>query len=227
MACSNSSLTRSYKTNISKDPTSTPRRNEMFLKETPHIPSPSLSRRKSLLISILPLSFLSLPVSPTQARERRSRKTISPEQYTTTSDGLQYYDIIEGKGPVAKKGSTVEVHFDCRYRGITAISSRESKLLAGNRSIAQPYEFTVGASPGKERKRDFADNANGLFSAQAAPKPPPALYSVTEGMKVGGKRTVIVPPELGYGKRGMNEIPPGETFELNVELLRVNPPGAK
>lgn len=98
----------------------------------------------------------------------------------------------------------------------------------------QPYEFKVGATPGKERKRDFVDNPNGLFSAQASPKPPPAMYSVVEGMKVGGKvntiidfypfcycfiyvntynygigmqRTVIVPPEAGYGKRGMNEIP--------------------
>lgn len=51
----------------------------------------------------------------------------------------------------------------------------------------QPYEFKVGAVPGKERKRDFVDNPNGLFSAQAAPKPPPAMYSITEGMKVGGK----------------------------------------
>lgn len=51
----------------------------------------------------------------------------------------------------------------------------------------QPYEFKVGAPPGKERKRDFVDNPNGLFSAQAAPKPPPAMYSITEGMKVGGK----------------------------------------
>lgn len=47
--------------------------------------------------------------------------------------------------------------------------------------------FKVGAPPGKERKREFVDNANGLFSAQAAPKPPRAMYSVTEGMKVGGK----------------------------------------
>lgn len=47
--------------------------------------------------------------------------------------------------------------------------------------------FKVGAPPGKERKREFVDNANGLFSAQAAPKPPQAMYSVTEGMKVGGK----------------------------------------
>ena len=45
----------------------------------------------------------------------------------------------------------------------------------------------MGSTPGKERKREFVDNPNGLFSAQAAPKPPPAMYFITEGMKVGGK----------------------------------------
>lgn len=53
--------------------------------------------------------------------------------------------------------------------------------------FGQPYEFKVGSTPGKERKREFVDNPNGLFSAQAAPKPPPAMYFITEGMKVGGK----------------------------------------
>ncbi|XP_023523221.1 peptidyl-prolyl cis-trans isomerase FKBP18, chloroplastic [Cucurbita pepo subsp. pepo] len=182
-----------------------------------------ISRRSVILISSLPLALVS--VSPSsEARERRSRKTIPLEDYLTSPNGLKYYDIEEGKGPVAEKGSTVQVHFDCLYRGITAVSSRESKLLAGNRIIAQPYEFKVGAPPGKERKRDFVDNPNGLFSAQAAPKPPPAMYSITEGMKVGGKRTVIVPPEAGYGQKGMNEIPPGATFELNIELLEVVQP---
>lgn len=108
---------------------------------------------------------------------------------------------------MAVKGSIVQVHFDCVYRGITAVSSRESKLLAGNRIIAQPYVFKVGSTPGRERKREFVDNPNGLFSAQAAPKPPPALYYIVEGMKLGGKRTAIVPPELGYGQKGSNEIP--------------------
>ena len=59
----------------------------------------------------------------------------------STADGLKYYDIVEGKGPVAEKGSTVEVHFDCKYKGITAVSSRESKLLAGNRAIAQVTNY--------------------------------------------------------------------------------------
>ncbi|XP_038971002.1 peptidyl-prolyl cis-trans isomerase FKBP18, chloroplastic isoform X3 [Phoenix dactylifera] len=165
-------------------------------------PSPNvlpllISRRDALLISVLPFNLAALSL-PSQARERRGRKAISPEEYMTSPDGLKYYDITEGKGPKAEKGSTV-----------------------------QPYEFTVGSPPGKERKREFVDNANGLYSAQAAPKPPPAMYSITEGMKVGGKRVVIVPPEAGYGKKGMNEIPPGATFELDVELLRVMPPNGK
>ncbi|XP_010256413.1 PREDICTED: peptidyl-prolyl cis-trans isomerase FKBP18, chloroplastic isoform X2 [Nelumbo nucifera] len=183
-----------------------------------------ISRRSTLLISALPLNLILLS-PPSHARERRNKRAIPLEDYKTT-DGLKYYDLVEGMGATAEKGFTVQVHFDCIYRGITAVSSRESKLLAGNRTIAQPYEFKVGAPPGKERKREFVDNPNGLFSAQAAPKPPAAVYSITEGMKVGGKRTVIVPPEAGYGQKGMNEIPPGATFELNVELLQVIPPEA-
>ncbi|KAG1361110.1 Peptidyl-prolyl cis-trans isomerase FKBP18, chloroplastic [Cocos nucifera] len=207
-------------------------------------PSPNLfplpiSRRDALLFSVLPFNLTALSL-PSRARERRGRKAISPEEFMTSPDGLKYYDIIEGKGPKAEKGSTVQVHFDCIYRGITAVSSRESKLLAGNRIIAQGVNIwfstglntmmassKVGSPPGKERKREFVDNANGLYSAQAAPKPPPAMYSITEGMKVGGKRVVIVPPEAGYGKKGMNEIPAGATFELDVELLEVMPPNGK
>ncbi|XP_004301622.1 PREDICTED: peptidyl-prolyl cis-trans isomerase FKBP18, chloroplastic isoform X2 [Fragaria vesca subsp. vesca] len=187
-----------------------------------------ISRRSCaniLIMTWLPaLTLISASPASAEARLRRNRKAIPLEDYSTTPEGLKYYDLVEGRGPVAEKGSTVQVHFECLYRGITAVSSRESKILAGNRIISQPYIFKVGSPPGKERKREFVDNANGLFSAQAAPKPPRAMYSVTEGMKVGGKRTVIVPPEAGYGPKGMNEIPPGATFELNLELLQVDPP---
>ncbi|XP_024538891.1 peptidyl-prolyl cis-trans isomerase FKBP18, chloroplastic [Selaginella moellendorffii] len=151
----------------------------------------------------------------------RNKKVIPIEDYKTAADGLKYYDVLEGNGPVAVKGETVVVHFDCLYRGIDAVSSREAKLLGGNRIIAQPYELIVGSVPGRERKREFVDNANGLFSAQASPKPPPALYTVVEGMRVGGKRTVIVTPDVGYGDRGMNEIPPKATFDMSVELLEL------
>ncbi|XP_004952123.1 peptidyl-prolyl cis-trans isomerase FKBP18, chloroplastic isoform X3 [Setaria italica] len=179
---------------------------------------PSAVSRRRAAVQLLSAGFLTaVSPPPPSLAARRGRIVVPPEDYLTApADGLKYYDLIEGKGPTAEKGSAVQVHFDCIYRGITAVSSRESKLLAGNRSIAQPYEFIVGSPPGKERKRDFTDNANGLYSAQAAPKPPAAMYTITEGMKVGGKRRVIVPPELGYGKRGMSEIPGPKRRNVNT-----------
>ncbi|KAF2310250.1 hypothetical protein GH714_007411 [Hevea brasiliensis] len=99
------------------------------------LPVPT-SRRCAILISALPLGLILLPPL-SEARERRNKKAIPLEDYLTTSDGLKYYDVVKGKGPIAEKGLTVQVHFDCLYRVITAVSSRESKLLAGNRIIAQ------------------------------------------------------------------------------------------
>ncbi|KAL3734420.1 hypothetical protein ACJRO7_023727 [Eucalyptus globulus] len=152
-------------------------------------PARGASRRLTILIS-----SLSLPLALVCSWMRLSKANARPKP-NSMSDG-----VFE-----------IRAFFDCIYRGITTVSSRESKLLAENRII--PYEFKVGSPPGKERKR-----------GSAAPKPPPAMYSTTEGMKVGGKRTVIVPPEAGYGQKGMAEIPPRATFELNIELLQVEQP---
>uniref|UniRef100_A0A1J3H896 Peptidyl-prolyl cis-trans isomerase FKBP18, chloroplastic n=1 Tax=Noccaea caerulescens TaxID=107243 RepID=A0A1J3H896_NOCCA len=107
-----------------------------------------ISRRVAniILLGSIPLtSFFVIPPSSSDARERRSRKVIPLEKYSTSPEGLQYYDIEEGKGPVATKGSTAQVHFDCRYRSITAISTRESKLCLNLKNLHnfQLYFFSL------------------------------------------------------------------------------------
>jgi hypothetical protein len=40
-----------------------------------------------------------------------------------------------------------QLHYDCKYRGLLALSSREARLLGGNRTIAEPFEMTYGRVP--------------------------------------------------------------------------------
>jgi FKBP-type peptidyl-prolyl cis-trans isomerase len=41
------------------------------------------------------------------------------------------------------------------------------------------------------------------------------------GMRVGGQRKLLIPPELGYGDKGVGEVPGGATLEVDVELLSI------
>lgn len=132
-------------------------------------------------------------------------------------DGLRVRDTTIGVGRQAEAGDSVVVHFDCLYRGLDVASSREARLLGGNRTVSEPYEFVIG-----DTIEDVLERASlsGLSSG-GGPKPPPALFLATQGMRTGGKRSILVPSQLGYGGQGYLEIPPDATFELQVELLDV------
>ncbi|KAI7845682.1 hypothetical protein COHA_000796 [Chlorella ohadii] len=154
-------------------------------------------------------------------KELKKRK-IPVEDYSELpgEPRLRYYELTEGSGAVAKDGSRVVVHFECKYRSLTVVSSLSARTLGGNRTVAEPFEFTAGQPVSGPSGRSV-ESAGGLYAGGGI-KPPPALSQGVVGMRVGGKRSVLVPAELGYGSRGEQEIPPNcDQFELQIELLSV------
>jgi len=106
------------------------------------------------------------------------------------SGKLEITDIWEGSGPEASAGDLVEVH----YVGV-AYSSGEEFDASWDRG--GPLQFRLGAG------QVIAGWDQGVL-----------------GMKVGGRRQLIIPPELAYGDRGAGGvIGPGETLIFVCDLV--------
>ena len=107
-------------------------------------------------------------------------------------DDLVIDDIVVGTGDEAKAGNTVTVH----YVGV-AHSSGEEFDASYNRQ--EPLQFRLG----------IGQVISGWDQG-------------VQGMKVGGRRQLTIPPHLGYGDRGAGgAIAPGETLIFVVDLLDV------
>jgi peptidylprolyl isomerase len=105
---------------------------------------------------------------------------------------LQITDITEGDGAEAKSGSTVSVH----YVGV-AHSTGEEFDASYNRG--NPLQFRLGVGQ--------------VISG---------WDTGVQGMRVGGRRKLVIPPQLAYGERGAGgAIKPGETLIFMVDLLDV------
>jgi peptidylprolyl isomerase len=117
-----------------------------------------------------------------------------PESVTSTS-GLKYSDTKVGTGATPKTGQTCVMH----YTGWLYENGAKGKKFDSSVDRGQPFEFPIG------KGRVIAGWDEGVAT-----------------MRVGGKRTLIIPPELGYGARGAGGvIPPNATLIFDVELLGV------
>ncbi|KAL4427445.1 hypothetical protein ABPG77_000734 [Micractinium sp. CCAP 211/92] len=126
------------------------------------------------------------------------RKLKVPEsEYTEGPDGLKYYDVVVGTGAEATEGRRVVVHFEAKWKGVTFITTRQGMGVTGG----TPLGFDVGA-------RGAGGTLKGLDLG-------------VRGMRVGGRRKLIVPPNLAYGDKGAGEVPPGATLDFDVELLSI------
>jgi peptidylprolyl isomerase len=113
----------------------------------------------------------------------------------TTSSGLQYTDTKAGTGATPKRGQTAVVH----YTGWLYNDGAKGKKFDSSVDRGSPFEFPVG----------MGSVIKGWDEGVAS-------------MKVGGKRTLIIRPDLGYGARGAGGvIPPNATLIFDVELLDV------
>jgi peptidylprolyl isomerase len=115
---------------------------------------------------------------------------------TTTSSGLKITDSKVGTGATPKPGQICVMH----YTGWLYEGGAKGKKFDSSLDRGQPFEFPIG------QHRVISGWDEGVAT-----------------MKVGGKRTLIIPPELGYGARGAGGgvIPPNATLIFDVELLDV------
>lgn len=112
---------------------------------------------------------------------------------TITPSGLDYSDDITGSGAEAKAGQQVTVH----YTGWLYQDGVQGAKFDSSHDRRDPFVFRLGAGM----------VIRGWDEGVA-------------GMRVGGTRTLIIPPALGYGARGAGGvIPPNATLKFQVELL--------
>jgi len=124
------------------------------------------------------------------------RSDAADNQVTEMPNGLKYTDVKVGDGATAKAGNKVSVN----YTGWLYNNGAKGAKFDSSLDRGQPFQFTLGA------RQVIAGWDEGVA-----------------GMKVGGKRTLVIPPELGYGARGAGggAIPPNATLMFDVDLLQV------
>ena len=114
---------------------------------------------------------------------------------TTTPSGLIINDTLAGTGKTAAAGQKVSVH----YTGWLFFGGERGKKFDSSVDRGTPFEFALGA--GQVIK---------------------GWDEGVQGMKVGGTRTLTIPPQLGYGAGGARGvIPPNATLIFDVELLEI------
>lgn len=135
-----------------------------------------------------------LPVAPAtdiQNTTFASSLGIDLSKMTRTSTGLYYQDTQVGTGTTVIAGYHVTVHYTLYLTNGVTVETSIGR---------SPLQFTVGANP----RQVIAGFDEGLV-----------------GMRVGGTRKLVIPPELGYGAAGTGSIPANSILVYTVQLVSV------
>ena len=126
----------------------------------------------------------------------QSKKAADQTAATTPVPGMTMTDSKVGTGTEATAGKTVSVHYT-GWLYDTGAPDNKGKKFDSSRDRNEPFAFPLG---GGQVIKGWDEGV--------------------AGMKVGGQRTLVIPPEKGYGARGAGGvIPPNATLLFDVELL--------
>jgi FKBP-type peptidyl-prolyl cis-trans isomerase len=127
----------------------------------------------------------------TVAESAKQPEPVQPEPEAPRIEKLASEDLKLGKGPAAKQGDKVRVHYTGRLLDGTKFDSSLDR--------DEPFDFTIGQS---EVIKGWDEGV--------------------PGMKKGGKRKLVIPSEMAYGKRGSPpKIPPDAPLEFEIELVEI------
>lgn len=114
-------------------------------------------------------------------------------QFTKTADGLQYADVVPGTGPAVANGQCITVQYTGWLADGTKFDSSRDRDGGFQLIAGSGGQVIVGWQEG------------------------------IPGIKVGGKRRLIIPPALGYGAAGQPPtIPANATLIFDIEVLRIH-----
>jgi FKBP-type peptidyl-prolyl cis-trans isomerase len=118
------------------------------------------------------------------------------EKPVKTPSGLTYIDIVKGTGVEAEPGRVVRIHY-------IAWVTKTQYMFDYRDAATGPLAFRIGAG--------------GVL---------PGLDQGVRGMRVGGKRRLLIPPRLGLGSHRSERVGPNSSLTYDVELVAVAKPDA-
>ncbi|NNJ53653.1 MAG: hypothetical protein HKP17_10825, partial [Ignavibacteriaceae bacterium] len=125
-------------------------------------------------------------------------------EVVSLESGLRYLDDSLGTGKEVKPNDLVTIHFEGwkisdttnLFGNWSGDQQRSVNVIGNSRMRNQPVKFVLGTN-------SFIKGSDGGIV----------------GMNVGGRRTIIIPSELAYGKQGIGPIPPDTDLKIVVDLI--------
>ena len=157
-------------------------------------PAPSVSRRDAIA---LPTALAAAAAFSTSSASARGLPELEcAGELKTAASGLQFCEAVVGSGREPTKGTVIKAHYTGRLT--------DGRVFDSSYTRGSPLQFKVGVG------QVIKGWDEGILGGEGIPP-----------MKVGGKRVLVIPANLGYGDRGAGGglIPGGATLKFDVELV--------